>query len=252
MSRDEMTILTWHSIDPGGSVVSVRPEQFADQMSAIADAGYNGISLRQALIHREREGEWPAKSVVLTFDDGYENFYSDALPEIARHGFSATVFLISRHIDGFNDWATPPDGLGRQRMLSWAQVREAAAAGIEIGAHTRTHPDLRRLSEAEARHEIIESRIEIEDRAGCEARTFAYPFGYRSRTADRIVAGEFSAACTTDLRRASTRTWHALPRIDVYYLRRIDRFVRALDGRLDNYLALRRWGRHVRTMLDRN
>ncbi len=246
MSENGLTILTWHSIDASGSVISISPRQFSDQMAAITDTGYRGISLQQALTHREVHAEWPARAVVLTFDDGYENFVSSALPAISRHGFSATVYLISRHIEGYNDWGPPPEGLGNQRMLSWAQVREMVGAGIEIGAHTCTHPDLRRLGSARAREEIAGSRNEIEDQAGCSVTTFAFPFGYRSETADDIVRSEFTAACTTQLRRASSQPLHELPRIDVYYLQKIGLFSKALDGSLDRYLTIRRLGRIVR------
>lgn len=246
---NRMPILTYHSLDATGSTISVRPDVFAQQMAELARNGMRGISLREAIDHREKFDEWPERSVVLTFDDGYENFSTFALPAILRHGFSATVFLISRHIDGINDWGPAPEGLGRQQMMSWDQVREMTSAGIEAGAHTLTHPDLRKLGEEALREEITGSRREVEDRTGIPVETFAYPYGYLSGAAVRIVRSEFRAACTTSLGRVTGEDPHLLPRLDVYYLKDLSRFSRAIEGRLDGYLRVRRWGRLVKSLI---
>ncbi|MGH9935059.1 MAG: polysaccharide deacetylase family protein, partial [Blastocatellia bacterium] len=216
---DSLAVLTYHSLDTSGSVVSVAPQAFAAQMSALAEAGFRGVSLREALIHREARNAWPERSVALTFDDGYANFYEAAAPALARHGFTATVFVVSGHIGGRNDWARPPAGLGLRAMLSWSRIVELSSAGIEIGAHTRRHRDLRRLSTPETRGEIAGSRAEIEYRLGCSVESFAYPFGYVSPASLEVVRQEFRAACTTVLRRAGGEPLHELPRVDMYYLR---------------------------------
>jgi len=244
-----MPILTYHSLDATGSAISVRPDVFARQMAEMARNGLRGISLREAIDHREKLDKWPERSVVLTFDDGYDNFSTFALPAILRHGFSATVFLIGRHIGGVNDWGPAPEGLGSQKMMSWDQIREMTSAGIEAGAHTLTHPDLRRLGEEALREEITGSRREVEDRIGNPVETFAYPFGYSSGAAERIVRGEFRAACTTVLRRVSDDDRHRLPRLDIYYLKDLSRFSRAIEGKLDGYLRVRRWGRSVKSLV---
>src|SRR5262245_62173369 len=134
-------------------------------------------------------------------------------------------------------------------MLSWSQLSELSSAGIEIGAHTRTHRDLRRLSTPEARDEIAGSRAEIEDRLGRSVESFAYPFGYASPDAREIVKGEFRAACTTVLRRACLEPLHELPRVDMYYLRAPRQLRRLLDGRLDHYLTIRRLARSARSLM---
>ncbi|MGH9901722.1 MAG: polysaccharide deacetylase family protein, partial [Pyrinomonadaceae bacterium] len=244
-----MLILTYHSLDTSGSVISLAPEVFAGQMACLADGGWRGVSLGEAVEHRDAEGSWPERTVALTFDDGYENFYESAWPVLRRHGFSATVFLVSGHVGGSNDWDAPPAGLGERRILSWSQAAELARAGIEIGAHTRTHPDLRRLPAEQIKEEVAGSRVEIEDRLGRAVESFAYPFGGTSRAAVEAVGGEFRAACTTELKRANGEPPHQLPRIDMYYVRSSKGFARLLDGRLDNYLAVRRLVRRVRGAL---
>jgi peptidoglycan/xylan/chitin deacetylase (PgdA/CDA1 family) len=246
---NSLTVLTYHSLDTSGSVVSVAPEAFAAQISALAESGFRGVSLREALIHREAHDTWPERSVALTFDDGYANFYGVAADALAARGFTATVFVVSGHVGGRNDWEAPPAGLGSRPMLSWSQLSELSSAGIEIGAHTRRHRDLRRLSTPEAQDEIGGSRAEIEDRLGRSVESFAYPFGHASPDALGIVRREFRAACTTALRRANREPLHELPRVDVYYLRTPRQLLRLLDGRLDRYLTIRRLARSARSLV---
>jgi peptidoglycan/xylan/chitin deacetylase (PgdA/CDA1 family) len=244
-----LSILTYHSIDTSGSVVSVAPDDFARQMNSIAESGYRGIALREAVSHREAYGTWPRHRVVLTFDDGFRNFYETAMPVLARHGFTATVFVVTDYMGRRNDWETPPAGLGSQDILTWQQAVELSSNGIEIGSHTRTHPDLRRLSETEIWHELAGSRLEIEDHVGQPVRSFAYPFGETNHVSQEYVKKEFQAACTTVLQRVNGEPLHNLPRIDIYYMRTQRMLRQLLSGNLDRYLTLRALGRIVRRAL---
>lgn len=244
-----MSILTYHSIDVSGSVVSCAPQDFAQQMSHLSDKGFRGMSLQEAVTYREEHASWPRKSVVLTFDDGFANFYDQALPVLMKHSFTATVFVISGHMGGLNNWSKPPAELGMQKMLSWRQASELAGAGIEIGSHTRTHPDLRLCSLEKARQEMTESRKEIEDHLGQTVKSFAYPYGGTNRTLCALAANEFGAACTTELRRANSDATECLPRVDMYYIRSQRKLQRLLGGQLDQYLKVRSLGRVIRTAL---
>lgn len=244
-----LAILTYHSIDDSGSVVSIAPRTFAEQMNALAEAGFRGISMREALTYRQANRRWPERCAVLTFDDGFANFYETAMPEIAKHSFSATVFVISGHVGGRNDWDAPPAGLGSQRMLDWPQLKELDEQGIEIGAHTRTHPDLRRLSKLEIEAEITGCCSDIEERTGQAVESFAYPYGYLNRQAEEVAQQTMTAACTTELRRADGEPLHLLPRVDMYYLQSPPQLTSLVAGKLDGYLKLRRWGRTARQIM---
>jgi peptidoglycan/xylan/chitin deacetylase (PgdA/CDA1 family) len=245
-----LPILMYHSLDASGSVVSVAPQIFREHMECIEDNGFRGISLSAAVDYREQHHSWPARSVVLTFDDGFANVHKSALPTLTQHGFSATVFVISGHMGGYNDWAPAPDGLGSRGILTWQQASELASAGIEIGSHTHTHPDLSRCTPAELERQISISRAEIEDHIGRPVTTFAYPYGVTTTVAKRLVARQFRAACTTVLKKANGDLLHCLPRIDMYYIGSPQKLERLLDGQLDRYLALRRFGRSARRILN--
>lgn len=241
-----LSILTYHSVDSSGSVVSVSPSVFAAQMAAISAAGYRGTTLAEAVATRRLTGEWPVKSVVLTFDDGFRNFYDDAMPVLKRYGFTATVFVVSDYMGKKNDWEVPPAKLGSRQILTWAQTLEAMKSGMEIGSHTRTHRDLRRLTDVEVQQEIVTSRSEIENHVGKPVTSFAYPFGEISSASAKCVKETFDAACTTVLHRANGVSFHSLPRIDMYYIRSERDLLRLLSGKLDGYLKIRRLGRTVR------
>lgn len=245
-TRGVVPILTYHSLDESGSVISMHPDIFARQMTCLAEMGWRATTISEAVEHLEEVGRWPEQTVVLTFDDGYQNLCQHAQPVLSQHGFRATVLLVTDHVGGDSSWAEPPAGLGVQRVLGWEQVHELAQAGWEIGAHTCTHPDLTKLTAGQLEHEIRGSRLEIEDRLGIAVTSFAYPFGRTSIAATSSVAKEFRAACTVDLRRATVEALHSLPRVDTYYVRDPETLQRLLPGSLDTYLTLRRWGRRVR------
>lgn len=244
-----IAVLTYHSLDRTGSVVSVAPETFAAQMEELARLGMRGISLREAVGHRQRHGTWPGACAVLTFDDGYANVHASALPVLRACGFAATVFVVTGHVGGQNDWASPPPRLGRQPMLSWAELGELMDADIEIGSHTRQHADLRRLGADRTLAEVAGSRQDIEAQLGLEVESFAYPFGSLSEAAAGVVRQQYRSAVTTVLGRAGNAPFHALPRVDMYYVRSADDLGRTVRGERDLYLAVRRWGRRLKRLV---
>jgi peptidoglycan/xylan/chitin deacetylase (PgdA/CDA1 family) len=244
---EPLAILTYHSVDDTGSVLSTHPDTLARQMASLAELGYRGTSLAEVLKQSRSLGRWPERNVAITFDDGYQNNLNLAQPILARHGFTASIYLITGYVGGQHDWEQPPPGLGRRSILDWAGVGALAAAGWEIGAHTRTHPDLRKLDPEHVQQEILGSRDDIEQRLSRPVESFAYPGGHVSDQATAIVARELTAGCTTVLRRATgDDPLHLLPRVDMYYVRNLQRL---LMGRLDRYLTFRRFGRRVRAAL---
>lgn len=146
--------------------LSVTPENFRAQMAYLATAGYTPISLYDL----NRALRWgtplPTRPVVLTFDDGYRDFYENAFPVLRELGFTATVFVITGRLDE-----------GDPAYLTWAQARELAAAGIDIESHTKDHPSLVGR-DAEFLHYQIKGSLEsIEAHLGRPAHLFCYPAG---------------------------------------------------------------------------
>ncbi|MDL5200652.1 polysaccharide deacetylase family protein [Streptomyces sp. ALI-76-A] len=186
MSDGPAPILMYHAVatDPEEATraLSVTPEAFAAQMAVIGALGRTPVTTAD-LAARWRSGRpLPERPVLITFDDGYEGVHRHALPVLARHGFPATLFVSTGWIRGAYDTGGGPD-----TMLDWGQVRELAAAGVEIGGHSHTHPQLDQLDDAALRHELIHCKEIVSDALGSVPASFAYPFGYSSRRVRRAV-----------------------------------------------------------------
>lgn len=245
-----LPILTYHSIDPSGSVVSVPPALFRSQMASLAAAGWSTLRLAEAVRVLESGRPVPARHLVLTFDDAYRNVYTEAFPVLQLHGFHATVFAISRWMGKTNEWPGHEPPLGVLPLMTWEEAREMQRHGVEVAAHTRTHPDLTQISAAVGADEIVGSKRDIEDRLGTAVETFAYPYGSISPEAVEVVREHFIGACTTRLGKPDSDTdLHLLPRIDAYYVRRPSLGLDVPPLLLDGYLSLRQRLRDIRALL---
>jgi peptidoglycan/xylan/chitin deacetylase (PgdA/CDA1 family) len=233
-------ILTYHSLDESGSVISVTPAAFRAHMEALREKGCSGIALGRLLDGWDGRATLPARPVVLTFDDAFRNFAESARPVLQSHGFGATVFAVAGRSGGSNDWPGQLARVPRLPLLSAAELRELAGAGFEIGSHGLTHAALDGLSAAEAEREVAGSKRALEDAIGRPVEVLAYPYGRAGAAVRTLAAAHYRAACGVVLASArATDHRHALPRIDAYYLRG-PRLFRTLGTPLGRaYLALR-------------
>jgi peptidoglycan/xylan/chitin deacetylase (PgdA/CDA1 family) len=185
-------ILMYHYIrtvdpasDPLGYALSVTPELFEQQMAWLHDQGYTPV--RMDLLARCLGGEpiCPERPVALTFDDGYEDAFSTALPVLQRYGFSATFYIIS----GF---------VGQAGYMTWEQLAGLRDAGMAIGAHTIDHLDLTSLDPTESNRQIVESKADLERALGISVQSFCYPTGlYDATIIEQVRAAGFLSATTT-------------------------------------------------------
>jgi peptidoglycan/xylan/chitin deacetylase (PgdA/CDA1 family) len=185
-STSRIPVLMYHEIADKSEIrspLAVTPAAFADQLSYLHDLGWKVISAAAlSAILTDGDAILPEKTVVLSFDDGYENFYSQAMPQLSKHGFTATLFMTSGWVK-----EARPHGPGIPQMLSWGQLSDLASGGIEIGAHTITHPELDQLTGKRLHNELFDSKRQLEDRLGMEVLGLAYPFGYSSSAVRQIA-----------------------------------------------------------------
>lgn len=167
--NDMTEILTYHNIsnikiDPWAT----SPAFFESEMEWLAEQGYRGISLKEFYKDIEQE-----KVFVLTFDDGYKDFFDAAMPILDKLNFKATIFIVSKLIGDIAQWRTvilqPP-------LLSWHEIDIIINAGYEIGSHGLYHRDFFRLSEEELEQEIAGSKRLIEEKLGIPIVSFSYPW----------------------------------------------------------------------------
>jgi peptidoglycan/xylan/chitin deacetylase (PgdA/CDA1 family) len=166
---------------------------------------------------------------VITIDDGYSDNAEVALPALRRHGFAASVFLVSERLDASNDWDAEGDVAGRP-TLSRTQLEQMRASGIRFGAHTRTHRALTDADEAELTAQLRGSREDLEATLGESIGTLTYPYGLHD---DRVVkaTGEagFTAACTVEAVPARPGDDPLrIPRIEITGIDSLLRFLRKL------------------------
>ena len=194
-------ILTYHQIDaappkgaPFRSLV-VSPSNFARQMMLLKLLGYRGLSMSELMPYLT--GELSGKVVGLTFDDGYSNTLTHALPVLRRHRFTATCYALSQRLGQTNLWDRDL-GIAQTPLMDDAQLRLWIEGGQEVGAHTRHHFRLIQLDPFQSREEIAQSQIELERLTGASVRHFCYPYGqYLPEHVAMVREAGFASATTT-------------------------------------------------------
>jgi peptidoglycan/xylan/chitin deacetylase (PgdA/CDA1 family) len=222
LDRSGLRILFYHRVSDDDDPLAVSPCRFREQMELLADEGYAVVDLAGAVALLE-DGVSPPDVVALNFDDGYWDVAEHALPVLERLGFRATVFLPTGVIDGTASFAwyseQPP-------LLGWDEIAELDGSGtLSFEAHTVTHPNLLLLDDATSRHEIAQSKLDLEARLGRPVEAFCYPaglFGPRERAF--VAEAGFRAAVTCE-------PGVNLPGADLLTLRR--RQIDPRDRRLD-------------------
>jgi peptidoglycan/xylan/chitin deacetylase (PgdA/CDA1 family) len=250
-TRHFIPVLTYHSIDGSGSPVSIAPAEFRRQMHALAGAGWRTIAM-DAFVRGHRDGHWPERTFVLTFDDGYANVIDQALPAARECGFHGTVFVAVDRVGGTMAGPDEPSWTPRTPLLDWSGLRALASEGWNIASHGCSHRRLTLLAASEIDRELAVSKHTIQDRVGAPVTALAYPYGVVTAAVERAAAAHYEAAFGTTLAyaTASSRVT-SVERIDAYYLR--GRAVESLDGAIMKaYLALRRAGRAARRLTARS
>jgi peptidoglycan/xylan/chitin deacetylase (PgdA/CDA1 family) len=246
-----LPILTFHDIADRSSVISFSPQIFRRGIARLHESGYRTLSLLEAVDCLRRRATFPNRSFVITFDDGYQSVYEEAVPVLQCYGMSATVFLTVGENKTAKTQECLPSLEGRS-MLSWHEIREMQRAGITFGAHTLTHPDLTRLPLERLRAEVCDSKAVIEDALGASIDCFAYPFGRYDHRSYELALQHFSCACSDKLGLITAGSDpYTLERVDSYYLRTERLFALTVSKLLPWYIQARSIPRRVRRAFQR-
>jgi peptidoglycan/xylan/chitin deacetylase (PgdA/CDA1 family) len=258
MRRRRSVILCYHGIAPRSSAADpeflrVAPDRFRAQVQALISAGFRFVTVADFAARAGGRAPPPGLAA-LSFDDGTEDMHSVLLPILRDYEIPATVYVTTGLIGRPNPWMAKGSDA---RMMTENELRALAAAGVELGAHTVTHPDVSALDREDCLREMVESREALERLTGTQVRTFAYPYCKYSR--ESILAARqagFTAAVTCwgrgnwapfELRRAAITGKDGVP---TFLLKLFDAYQPLFDSRPVRLLRVatrgaRRRGRRV-------
>jgi peptidoglycan/xylan/chitin deacetylase (PgdA/CDA1 family) len=209
-----LPVLMYHRVvdiadRPDPFQINVRATDFEAQLAYLRRRGYQSIGLDEVPLAVSDASPW-RKPIAITFDDGYRDNYTHALPLLKKYGHTATIMLVSERIGGRNDWDL---GMAESApLLCLEEIREMERSGIRFGAHTATHPSLPDISLEQVRSELAGSKLKLEQLLGHEVSTLAYPYGRYTPEVCRIAAeAGFAAAFSVQPR---CHSMHSFSRID--------------------------------------
>lgn len=234
-------VITFHSVDHLRGPLSYAPATLEAMIDAFAEANIPILPLDQLLNRAETDG------VSLTFDDGISTVFDTAMPILSDRKVPAHVFVITSRVGADNRWPGQPAGAAPFKLMDWNQLEAIQRAGFQIEGHTASHPDLRRLGDAEIEAEMDEANALIEKRLGRKPRYFAYPYGYHDARVRSLASKRYAGCFTTVLDfLTATDDPAALPRLDSHYLRSPRLFTHMPSGSVHAYIRFRRALRRLR------
>lgn len=213
-------VLLYHKIDRPTPDVKIRgaftsPRRFAKQMRYLKKQGCEFYTAAELIKHYREHGEFPARGVTVTFDDGWKDNFTYAFPVMRELGIKATVFLVPSLIGKSSDQVTA-DGEGPREHLSAEEIIEMSKYGIEFGSHSLNHKLLHQVSLPEIEIEVKESKKAIENLVQKNCDTFAYPAGFFTEAAKKAVsAAGYIAGFTTVYGYTEDKDFYELNRIEI-------------------------------------
>jgi len=187
-SQYVVPVIMYHNIDERSAVsrLSVSSESFGRQMNFLKSHRYNVVKLED-LAGMLKKNKLPSRTIAVTFDDGYENNYTNAYPVLKKLGLQATIFII-------------PAMVGTDGYLTWSQIAEMSESGfIEIGSHAMAHPWLPTQPKENLDPEIRGSKLAIESRLNKEVNAFSYPLGgFNKDVREKVIEAGYKIAVATN------------------------------------------------------
>ncbi len=218
--RNTIPILMYHRIvqaplKESRHGVWVTSEKFEKQLGSLRTRGYSTITFQDYGVFLSQNRPLPAKPIILTFDDGYEDNYTLAFPLLQRFGFTAVIFAVTAEDRRTNFW---DPGEPQAPLLNPSQMMEMCRHGIEFGSHTVTHANLANISVTQVKDECGLSKEMLQQVLGNEVISFAYPYGKLTAQVKSIVAetGYQFAAATDSGPLSLTDDWLQMRRIQVF------------------------------------
>ena len=203
----KVMVLNYHKIDNTFISLAVRPDDFDEQMRYLWDNGYHTISPDELYDSIAGNGELPENPVLITFDDGYKDNYTNAYPIMKKYGFKGTIFVVTGFLGVYDNYMT------------WEQAKELADNGFSIESHTYSHKSMTEASDEEISKELTKSRDTIKNKLGIDADFMAYPTGtYNLHIAELVQKAGYKGAFTIKYDNVSRESnVYALERVPIFH-----------------------------------
>jgi len=199
--RAAVPILMYHALSAARTTGFERwtlpAERLREHLEYFSRGGYRPVTVAGLVELYRRGGPGPGdRPIVLTFDDAYADFHAVALPLLSSYEMTGTLFVPTGYVGGHSGWMSG-EGEGERAILSWAALAEISGCGIEVAAHSHTHPEMDRLSVSQMSAQARRPKAELEDRLGLPVYSFAYPYGrYDKRVRAAVAAAGYLGACS--------------------------------------------------------
>ncbi|MBN3038398.1 MAG: polysaccharide deacetylase family protein [Candidatus Omnitrophica bacterium] len=193
-------VLLYHSINSADAQdylgIRVKPESFYRQMEYLYRENYRVLSLGNLIKYMGDSRPIPARSLAITFDDGYKDILKNAVPVLKKFGFTATIFIAPTYIEG--DKGNPENYWEKWEYLSWEELKHLADSNIDIGSHSLSHRPLRNMAKEAMHKEARESKNRLEQALGVSVDLFSYPHGvFNQELKDILRKDGYIAACSS-------------------------------------------------------
>ncbi len=245
--KNYVPILMYHRIaDIPGDRNSLPPAKFREQIEYLADNGFTTLTMQMVYEFYASGKELPKKSVLLTFDDGYSDNYTEALPILKENNMTAVLFPISNWVGKENKWENFNKKL--TTTMDWDQLKSWQASGMEIASHTINHPFLANCDRKQTTIELTESKTTLEQNLSCSIDFLCYPYGSFNTETKVVVknAGYKAAFAIFD----QAPLWNidvlALPRIPIPARQSLLEFKLKVSSIHVIFIALRQWERMIK------
>lgn len=247
-SGHQIPILMYHSVSDGAGPTCTSPDTFRAQMDLIAETGWQVVALSAVHDWHDGKTDLPAKTLAITFDDGFADFLNNAHPVLEDLGFANTMFVPTSNDGGLENWVGAPQP-GRA-LMTRSDLREIDQTSTRIAPHSQTHADLTLLNKAERVQEIVGSKQDFEALLDRPMPHFAAPYGRVNADVLQDIRAHYDLAVgvTHGIANAQSDLLD-LPRIEMFYYQDLSRWQAFLEGRGGGYLSSRQAIRSVRKIL---
>ena len=214
-------VLMYHSVSNNNQRMSVTIDNFFAQMKLMIKLGFGSVNLKDVLKKTDK------KKFVITFDDGYEDVYYNALPILKELNLYATCFFVTNQIGKHNNWDSKRNNYKEMQLMNEEQIYHWNEIGLEVGSHSLDHKNLKVLNINNKTEQIVHSKTFFKKKFNIDIKSFSYPYGMYDDDSAEIVKNNYEFAVTTKRSRYKTDTFDVvkIPRIPINFDTSIYKFL---------------------------